>query len=172
MKRKWIISLLIILGIVISILLVLLLSSYLDYRALRIDNKYEVVVYDNLLAIAEADTTFDLNNVTPFEWDTMHVYPPYTPKELMVEEQGMNWTREPFFYRYLFQKALKMDGTLLHDGYHTLVFTYDNKVILDLTLNRSDLDFTQVRQVIESNNAQLVIKQSKYNFLIVNKSDN
>lgn len=56
----------------------------------------------------------DLSQWTPFQWDTLYSFAPYTPKEKICEVVGYKWgnIREP-----------------VNDGMNQIVFMKDNKVV-------------------------------------------
>ncbi|WP_133158821.1 hypothetical protein [Clostridium thermosuccinogenes] len=94
-----------------------------------------------------------MKNITPFEWDRMYIIRPYTSRTEMHEKVGTKWTTADTYIGYLiFDKTWLGEHPLDDDIFQKLVFVKDNKVVLDVTLNRGDADFTQINSPVINDN--------------------
>lgn len=148
-KRKTIIA-----TVLLIVPLILLLFSYINFRSLRVENKYYNSFKGELMATVQQDVFFDMNDITPFEWDRMYVIMPYTSKTEMQKIVGIKWTTTDTYIGYLiFDKTWFGEHPLDDDIFHKLVFVKDNKVVLDVTLDRSNVDFTQISSPVINDSA-------------------
>ncbi|WP_216831506.1 hypothetical protein [Alkalihalobacterium elongatum] len=53
----------------------------------------EKLLKEKILAIEHSVETIDLLDVTPFEWEVVYSFDPYTPKEMVYETVGYKWDR-------------------------------------------------------------------------------
>ena len=129
------------------------LLSYINYRSQRIDNEHLESFKNNLMATIQQKSYFDMKNITPFEWDRMYIIRPYTSRTEMHEKVGTKWTTADTYIGYLiFDKTWLGEHPLDDDIFQKLVFVKDNKVVLDVTLDRSDVDFTQINSPVINDN--------------------
>jgi len=104
---------------------------------------------------------FDIKNITPFEWDRMYVILPYTSRTEMQKIVGTKWTTADTYIGYLiFDKTWLGEHPLDDDIFQKLVFVKDNKVVLDVTLDRSDVDFTQINSPVINDSALFIIDKT------------
>ncbi|MGK9251521.1 hypothetical protein [Paenibacillus sp. D9] len=83
-----------------------------------------------------------LSELTDFDWDRMAVVPPYTTWEQMEEVVGAEWTNASTYPGYMLLRMLPDTCTMCHEGMHRLVFAKGSRVLADVSLSRTDLDFT------------------------------
>ncbi len=76
--------------------------------------KNEDLLREQILSFGQSVKTIDLTEVTPFEWDTVYSFSPYTPKEKIYETVGYKWDR--------IQETV-------NEGMNQMVFLKDGKVI-------------------------------------------
>lgn len=144
----------IIIAVFLIIPLILFLSSYMGFRSQKINNEHLESFKNNLMATIQQKSHFDMKNITPFEWDRMYVILPYTSRTEMQKIVGTKWTTADTYIGYLiFDKTWLGEHPLDDDIFHKLVFVKDNKVVLDVTLNRGDADFTQISSPVINDNA-------------------
>lgn len=134
-KRKTVIII-----VVLIIPVILILSSYINFRIQKIDNKYSPDFKDELKAAIKNKQSFYMKDLTPFEWDKMYIIPPYTSRKSMQETVGIKWTTTQTYAGYLFEKTWFGEYPLDDDRFYKLVFVKGNKVILDITLDRAAID--------------------------------
>jgi hypothetical protein len=102
-----------------------------------------------------------MKNITPFEWERMYIIRPYTSRTEMQKIVGTKWTTADTYIGYLiFDKTWLGEHPLDDDIFHKLVFVKDNKVVLDVTLNRGDADFTQISSPVINGNALFIIDKT------------
>jgi hypothetical protein len=147
-------SKIIIIAVFLIIPLILFSSSYINFRSQKINNEYLESFKNKLMTTIQQESYFDMKNITPFEWDRMYVILPYTSRTEMQKIVGTKWTTADTYIGYLiFDKTWLGEHPLDDDIFHKLVFVKDNKVVLDVTLNRGDADFTQISSPVINDNA-------------------
>jgi hypothetical protein len=151
----------IIIAVFLIIPLILFLSSYISFRSQKINNEHLESFKNNLMTTIQQKSYFDMKNITPFEWDRMYVILPYTSRTEMQKIVGTKWTTADTYIGYLiYDKTWLGEHPLDDDIFHKLVFVKDNKVVLDVTLNRSDADFTQISSPVINGNALFIIDKT------------
>ena len=129
--------------------LILFLLSYINYRSQRIYNEHLESFKSQLMTTVQQNSSFDMNNITPFEWDRMYVIRPYISRTEMQKVIGIKWTTADTYIGYLIcDKTWFGEHPLDDDIFHKLIFVKDNKVVLDITLDRNDVDFTQINSPV------------------------
>jgi len=76
--------------------------------------KNEDLLREEIVSIPQSVETINLNDVTPFEWDKVYSFGPYTPKEEIYETVGYKWDR--------IQETV-------NEGMNQIVFLKDEKVV-------------------------------------------
>ena len=151
----------IIIAVFLIIPLILFLSSYINFRSQKINNEYLESFKNKLMTTIQQESYFDMKNITPFEWDRMYVILPYTSRTEMQKIVGTKWTTVDTYIGYLiFDKTWLGEHPLDDDIFHKLVFVKDNKVVLDVTLDRSDVDFTQINSPVINDSALFIIDKT------------
>ncbi|MFS0722379.1 hypothetical protein [Paenibacillus sp. 1P07SE] len=150
---------------IIIILLAAFIYSYYSYSKLKLSNQYEDVFSGNLLAVVGYNEAFDMADITPFEWDKMIVFSPYTSRDEMEKTVGREWTTYSYIGYYLFQKTSLGDYPLSDDSVNKIIFMHGDEIILDVTFNRNQVDVTQISQIIHREEAafsieEMVLKQN------------
>ena len=161
----------IIIAVFLIIPLILFLSSYINFRSQKINNEYLESFKNKLMTTIQQESYFDMKNITPFERDRMYVILPYTSRTEMQKIVGTKWTTADTYIGYLiFDKTWLGEHPLDDDIFHKLVFVKDNKVVLDVTLNRGDADFTQISSPVINDSALFIIdKTSGGNVIKISK---
>lgn len=161
----------IIISVFLIIPLILFSSSYISFRSQKINNEHLESFKNNLMTTIQQKSYFDIKNITPFEWDRMYVILPYTSRTEMQKIVGTKWTAADTYIGYLiFDKTWLGEHPLDDDIFHKLVFVKDNKVVLDVTLNRGDADFTQISSPVINDSALFIIdKTSGGNVIKISK---
>lgn len=143
----------IIISVFLIIPLILFSSSYISFRSQKINNEHLESFKNKLMTTIQQKSYFDMKNITPFEWDRMYIIRPYTSRTEMHEKVGTKWTTADTYIGYLiFDKTWLGEHPLDDDIFQKLVFVKDNKVVLDVTLDRSDVDFTQINSPVINDN--------------------
>lgn len=137
---------------------------------IRIQNEYYNDFKDRLYKTTKEKSEFNMEEITSFEWDKMYIILPYTSKPEMEEKVGIQWTTSKTYFGYLYEKTILGKHPLDDDGIHKLVLTKEEKVVLDITLNRMEIDFTQVQEVILFNDSQFIIKKEGNRCIILKNS--
>ncbi|EOD00360.1 hypothetical protein [Caldisalinibacter kiritimatiensis] len=146
--------------VILIVLFTTLLIDYFNFRLMKIDNKYYDEFKDRLYKVTQEKTSFNMKDVTPFQWDKMYIISPYTSKSEIQEIVGIKWTTSNTYLGYLlYQKTILGKYPLDDDIFHKLVFIKGEEVLLDITLNRMEIDFTKVKDVVFYNKAEFVIKK-------------
>jgi hypothetical protein len=96
-----------------------------------------------LAAAAAGKPHLDMAAVTDFEWDRLHIFGPYTSWEEMEQAAGTSWSTGSLPGDLLRRTSIGR-YPLDDDSLQKLVFLLGDKVVLDVTLMRRDLDFTSV----------------------------
>jgi hypothetical protein len=144
----------------ISAIIMLILFNYINFRILRVDNKYYNSFSSQLMAAVQRGGSFDMKDIAPFEWDQMHVIGPYTSKTEMHKIVGTKWTTADTYVGYLIlDKTWFGEHPLDDDRFHKLIFVKGNKVMLDITLDRNDVDFVQVNSPVINDGIKFEIEK-------------
>lgn len=101
-----------------------------------------------------------LQNLTNFEWDTLYIFGPYTPKEVINEKLGFTWF------------DVRAASIEYRDDIHLLVFVKGHDVVQYLEYPRNHGDFDDAYQV-QADNADFELKKSKVgteNWLVLHHS--
>ncbi|SCN23694.1 hypothetical protein N3C_1432 [Clostridium sp. N3C] len=161
----------IIISVFLIIPLILFSLSYINFRSQKINNEHLESFKNKLMTTIQQESYFDMKNITPFEWDRMYVILSYTSRTEMQKIVGTKWTTADTYIGYLiFDKTWLGEHPLDDDIFHKLVFVKDNKVVLDVTLNRGDADFTQISSPVINDSALFIIdKTSGGNFIKASK---
>lgn len=158
----------------ITILIIIIISpifiSYYDYQTTKINNEYLEEFTNNLNAVINEKNTFMMTDITNFEWDRLYMFHPYTSRDGMEKVVGTKWNSDHSYPGYLIHKSSLGNHPLDDDSLHKLVFVHDDKVVLDITLDRYSVDFTSSKGIIEPNEARYVIDISGNNTIIVRNS--
>lgn len=76
--------------------------------------KNEDLLQEEVKSIQQSVETINLKEVTPFEWDKVYSFSPYTPKETIYETVGYKWDR--------IQETV-------NEGMNQIVFVKDGEVV-------------------------------------------
>ncbi|MFZ7103277.1 MAG: hypothetical protein ACOWWO_11575 [Peptococcaceae bacterium] len=112
---------------------------YLEYRTLKVAGQDAEEFANRIMSAVKTENIIDLRDMTPFEWDKLYYFPAYTPPEQMYELTGARWTNCDTFLGYLFFNDLEKE--MLQDGFYTLVFVADDKVVGHYPGKRDKFDF-------------------------------
>ncbi|GAA0358397.1 hypothetical protein [Bacillus horti] len=138
--------------LVLGLIIYPFLSSYIEYMQSRIINEHRAEFQNNLLRSIKDQTTFVMKDITPFQWDELHIFYPYTTRTEMEERLGTTWTTATSYFSYLIEsKNFLGEYPLDNDLFHKLVFLDDGSVVLDITLDRMQVDFTRNKELVLSN---------------------
>ena len=151
----------IIISVFLIIPLILFSLSYINFRSQKINNEHLESFKNKLMTTIQQESYFDMKNITLFEWDRMYVILSYTSRTEMQKIVGTKWTTADTYIGYLiFDKTWLGEHPLDDDIFHKLVFVKDNKVVLDVTLNRGDADFTQISSPVINDSALFIIDKT------------
>ncbi|WP_195576649.1 hypothetical protein [Paenibacillus sp. 1001270B_150601_E10] len=121
-------------------------------RWMQVDNRYGHLLIDLMQEAAKQKGTFDLAKLTPFEWDSLSIIPPYTDNKSMYEQVGMEWSTSDTYMGFVMEKSfgtfMLADDSLIDERLHRLVFVNDSRVVADLVLDREMANFQSVQEVI------------------------
>lgn len=121
-------------------------------RWMQVDNRYGHLLIGLMQEAAKQKGTFDLAKLTPFEWDSLLIIPPYIDNNSMYEQVGMEWSTSDTYMGFVMEKAFRTlmlaDDSLIDERLHRLVFVNDSRVVADLVLDRETANFQSVQEVI------------------------
>lgn len=146
---------------IVLVLLTLFIYSYYSYSMVRVTNRHVELFSSQLKSIVNEQDVFDMTDVTDFDWDKMIVFGPYTSREEMEKKVGQKWTTYSFIGYYAFQKTIFGKYPLDDDSYNKVIFIKDDKIVLDATFNRGQVDFTLLDQVITREEARFHVEGKK-----------
>lgn len=147
-------------------LLLLVLSSYINFRIIKVDNNYAGDFRNQLTVSVEAES-FSMKDLTPFIWDKMYVIKPYTSKTEMQKILGIKWTTANTYLGYLLEKTYFGEYPLDDDRFHKLIFVKDDEVILDITIDRVEADFTKIDEPLYYEDDLLVVERTPENWIFI-----
>lgn len=150
---------LVLLLLVICIFLTPLFYYFVSYLTIKVPNTDISRFKNKLIEVMKQPEPFEMNEITDFEWDRMYVFYPYTSRDKMVSVVGRKWTRGPFI-GYLFEQSVLGQYPLDDESLNKLVFTQNGKVVLDVTLDRREADFTNIPEVVANKNSKFIVRQA------------
>lgn len=150
----------IILLLLAATLFILCIYSYLYYMNIKVSNIYANDFRHDLLQAKSQEKTFDMKDITQFEWDKMIVFYPYTSREEMEKVIGREWTGYSYFGYLFIQKTILGEYPLDDDSLNKLVFMKGEKVVLDITFQRGELDLTQIKGTIHREESKFMIQNN------------
>lgn len=122
------------------------IAVYLQAKVSGSDAGFERRLYEAV----EHGEVFDMRDITPFEWDRMYVFGPYSTQDEMEKALGLEWTTRTWF-GYWLDRAANIEHWLYVDESHNkLIFVRDQEIALDITLRRGKADFTQIIGVTDN----------------------
>jgi len=151
---------LIFIALLIIIFLPLILS-YSNYRMTRVTNDHEAIFTEQLEAAVQKGKPFDMKVVASFDWEKMFVFEAYRSRDEMEKTIGREWNSETSYIGYWIDRKVTGDFPLLDESIHKLVFVNDDKVVLDITLDRALADFTASSRMIDRNHSQYAFKKTE-----------
>lgn len=115
----------------------------------------EVLLKEEVLSIEHSDETINLLEVTPFDWDVVYSFPPYTPKDHIYETVGYKWdTISETVNEGMNQIVFLKDGKVVcylygypeNNGYSITIDLENNKVVGYMLNSKDDLNFKVERR--------------------------
>ena len=89
---------------------------------------------DSIQAVGEQKQPLRMADATPFAWERLYVFAPYTPAEEIQRELGFAWPEA------------RRTGIEERDGVTLLVFVKDRRVVKHLAFPRNLGDFSMIRK--------------------------
>ncbi len=123
MKNKSIIA-------IIAIVLLVLVGTALVVRSFRASRTQREQLKDALALLSEAYRNgevenIDLASITPFTWERVYIFGPYTPTEQIVATVGTRWL------------GIRETNISSHDGIVLFVFVNKSRVVQQIDYPRS-----------------------------------
>lgn len=155
----------------IAMLIILWVYSYYSYAKVSITNEFADDFHHELIRVVNQYEEFDMAKITPFDWDMMVVFYPYTSRDEMEKVVGRKWTTHSYLGYHLIQKTLLGKYPLDDDPFNKVVFIKGEKIVLDVTLNRKQVDFTRLKQIIKKEKAQFYVQDQTLQLVPHSHSD-
>lgn len=90
-------------------------------------------ISDNISRVLKSDANqISMSDVTPFEWDELFIFPPYSSEEMVNEALGFAW------------QEYDKSGIEYNDGHALLVFIRDDKTAAWCMNPRNNGDFAHL----------------------------
>lgn len=128
-------------SVLAAVILIPSLYGYSSYRQLRVDTRLNAEFERKLYEAVDKKQTFDMKDLTSFDWDKVYLFGPYTSRETVEEKVGEKWTTSQTFVEYLLQDQALELNPLSFDSLNELVFVNEGQVVLDVLVDRSKVDF-------------------------------
>lgn len=103
-------------------------------------------------------TVLRMRDITPFEWDHLYVFQPYTTKEQMEQKVGRRWTTSRSFAAYVAERLRLGNDPLKDATQQKLVFVKQGNVVADVTLDRTKSDFVPALEPLTPETAAFVVE--------------
>ncbi|MCJ8010896.1 hypothetical protein MUG84_03940 [Paenibacillus sp. KQZ6P-2] len=132
--------------ILLIVLLIPFGMSYFSFQSQQISNQGEKEFTTRLEKAISQGSAFKLSEITPFDWDRVYVFKPYTTKSDMEKITAVSWNTRHTYVGYLLDRTFLGEYPLDDDSLNKLVFMKDGKVVLDVTFNRATADFTGMKE--------------------------
>src|SRR5699024_8279973 len=98
----------------VIIVVILFIVVYINILKKDLWDDNEEVLKEEVLSVEEAVETVNLSDITPFEWDVVYSFDPYTPKDTIYETVGYKWDRI---------------SETVNEGMNQIVFLNEDKVV-------------------------------------------
>lgn len=159
----------ILLGVILVVISSIILISYINFRMIKVSNLYEQEFKDKLMMAVQEESSFHMKDLTSFGWDRVFIIRPYTSKKEIQEIVGKKWTTYNTYAGYLIEKTYYGQHPLDDDVFHKLVFIKDEKVVLDVTIERTSADFLQLDGIMDYDNDFLLIDKTGDSYPIIRR---
>lgn len=156
----------IILVFIEGLFVAIFLASYIYYSQIRVEPVLAEQLVKRLTAAVLHNDSFHMADVTPFDWDVMYMFPPYTSRKKMEQEVGVPWTEKTSYWQFFLERTNTVETPMLFENVHKLVFVENGKVVCAVTLERA-IDFTHIPQITEKSQAAFVVEQASDQRMIV-----
>ncbi|MCJ8015207.1 hypothetical protein MUG84_26420 [Paenibacillus sp. KQZ6P-2] len=156
---------------VLTIIITPIVISYVGYLKYNVSNEYYNEFKERLFSTVYKKKTFTMDEVTNFKWEKLYIFEPYLPREYMEKEVGSKWTNANSYLGYLYQRSRLDEYPLLDETYHKLVFINDDKVVLDITLDRYDIDFLPIKEIVSVDRTKLTVQKEEKNKYLIKLSE-
>jgi hypothetical protein len=143
-KRRAVINLLFLMVLVISCK-----KSIQSNREFPFENLTEKL--DKILTDSINGKQIDIAELTPFEWEQLYIFKPYTPISVIDAELGYVWT--------------EAEKTFINqeEGFDLLVFTKNDTVVNYIKWFRNKGDFSRVNRIkYQPSNAKFIYKKERF----------
>jgi len=154
--------------LIILIVFALILSDYINFRMIRVDNYYENQFKDRLVTVIKKDSSFYIKDLTSFDWDKAFIIMPYTSKTEMQKIISKKWTTSNTYIGYLLEKTIFGEHPLDDDIFHKLVFVNGERIVLDITIKRSIADFREIKGLIFFDDL-LAVSKKEYGYPTISR---
>lgn len=106
---------------------------------------------DKILADSTADKQINIAKLTPFDWEQLYIFKPYTPISIIDSELGYIWSgAEKTFINQ-------------EDEFDLLVFTKNDTVVNYIRWYRNKGDFLKIKQIkYQPANANFIYRKEKF----------
>lgn len=151
--------------ILVVILLIPFGVSYFSFQSQQIANQGAKEFSLHLQAAMSRHQPFKISDLTSVEWDRVYVFHPYTSKSEMEKTTAIRWSTSHSYFDYLLERTFLGEYPLDDDSLNKLVFMKDGKVVLDVTLNRAEADFTDVKEIQQDQ--ELTLEPEEGNRVVV-----
>lgn len=148
----------VLLFLILLVMIAPLTYVFISYLTIKVPHTNANLFKNRLMEVMKQPEPFDMNEITEFKWDRMYVFYPYTSRDKMVKVVGRDWTNGSFI-GYLIERSFLGEYPLDDESLNKLVFTRNGKVALDVTLDRKEADFTNISEVLQSENAKFIVRQ-------------
>lgn len=132
--------------------------TYMMYSSVHIKNANADDVSRKLALAVSAGEEIDMSELAPFEWDKLLVFGPYTSKAEMERLVGREWTTHSYAGYWLVDNTWLGRYPLDDDVWNKLVWMNGRHVVLDVTLNRREVDATRLPQMIMREDARFAVE--------------
>lgn len=146
---------------ILAIAALLILSIVVTFNFFQEDlwDSNAKLLKQKVLFIEESVETVKLTDVTPFEWDVVYSFDPYTPKDTIYETVGYKWDRI---------------NETVNEGMNHIVFLKDGKVVCYLygypENNGFGIFFSSQKQT-ETNSASVLNIKDNLDFKVDRSND-
>lgn len=76
----------------------------------------------------------------------------------MEKKVGREWTTYSYIGYYAIQKTILGKYPLDDDSFNKVIFIKGEKIVLDVTFSRGEVDLTELSQVINREEAQFIVQ--------------
>ena len=139
--------------LLVLITIVILTFNFFYFNMNNTSNEHDTAIFEaNIIKLSKNHSIISLNEITPFEWEKVYFFPPYTPKSEIFKSIGFRCGG--IFETY-------------NEGMMQIVFTNKNKVVCNISGYNSKFYIHSSKNLLSKDNPKFIVTKSGENNSII-----